>query len=132
MLQHEDVLSDIAASVVPEFTLDGSDPAAGVYRWRYVATVKNRTAFQLRPVRRTWNCFEANGGTREFSSPLKTKARTIVNPGEDFQFSSHFAIGSPYGMLTGVIEFLTEDNQTIRVKIPPVSLVSMFAKAVIH
>lgn len=104
--------------VKPRYLAQQSDPAQGLYFFAYTITVRNtgRVAAQL--IARTWNVNDANGHTERVKGLGVVGHQPLLQPGEQFEYTSGTRLSTPTGTMHGSYFCITEDGDKFDVDVP--------------
>lgn len=102
-----------------------SNPLNAEYLFAYRITIENRSDFPIKLWSRHWHIIDSNGSHREVEGEGVVGQQPVINPGDQYRYSSaanlHSEIGKMYGSYT--VENLYNKRQ-IEVAIPEFLLVT--------
>lgn len=104
--------------VRPRYLAQQSDPAQGLYFFAYTITIRNtgRVAAQL--IARSWNVNDANGHTERVKGLGVVGHQPLLQPGEQFEYTSGTRLRTPTGTMHGSYFCVTEDGDKFDVDVP--------------
>ncbi|OIN90868.1 MAG: Co2+/Mg2+ efflux protein ApaG [Comamonadaceae bacterium CG1_02_60_18] len=104
--------------VRPRYLAQQSDPAQDLYFFAYTITIRNtgRVAAQL--IARSWNVNDANGHTDKVKGLGVVGHQPLLQPGEQFEYTSSTRLRTPTGTMHGSYFCITEDGDRFDVDVP--------------
>ena len=111
-------LYQFQVQVKPRYLAQQSDPAQGLYFFAYTITIRNtgRVAAQL--IARSWNVNDANGHTERVKGLGVVGHQPLLQPGEQFEYTSGTRLRTPTGTMHGSYFCVTEDGDKFDVDVP--------------
>lgn len=111
-------LYQFQVQVKPRYLAQQSDPAQGLYFFAYTITIRNtgRVAAQL--IARSWNVNDANGHTERIKGLGVVGHQPLLQPGEQFEYTSGTRLRTPTGTMHGSYFCVTEDGDKFDVDVP--------------
>jgi len=111
-------LYQFQVQVRPRYLAAQSDPAQGLYFFAYTITIRNtgRVAAQL--ISRSWNVNDANGHTERVRGLGVVGRQPLLQPGEQFEYTSGTRLRTPTGTMHGSYFCVTEDGDKFDVDVP--------------
>lgn len=111
-------LYQFQVQVKPRYLAQQSDPAQGLYFFAYTVTIRNtgRVAAQL--ISRTWNVNDANGHTERVKGLGVVGHQPLLQPGEQFEYTSGTRLRTATGTMHGSYFCMTEDGDKFEVDVP--------------
>ena len=111
-------LYQFQVQVKPRYLAQQSDPAQGLYFFAYTITIRNtgRVAAQL--IARSWNVNDANGHTERIKGLGVVGHQPLLQPGEQFEYTSGTRLRTPTGTMHGSYFCITEDGDRFDVDVP--------------
>ncbi len=109
---------EFAVSVKTQYLADQSDPDRANYVFAYTITIKNtgQTAAQL--ISRHWIIVDANNRIEEVRGLGVVGHQPLLQPGEQFEYTSGTALATPQGSMVGTYFCVAEDGEQFEVKVP--------------
>lgn len=111
-------LYQFQVQVRPRYLAQPSDPAQELYFFAYSITIRNtgRVAAQL--IARSWNVNDANGHTEKVKGLGVVGHQPLLQPGEQFEYTSSTRLRTPTGTMHGSYFCITEDGDRFDVDVP--------------
>lgn len=109
---------EFAVSVKTQYLADQSDPDRANYVFAYTITIKNtgQTAAQL--ISRHWIIVDGNNRIEEVRGLGVVGHQPLLQPGEQFEYTSGTALATPQGSIVGTYFCVAEDGEQFEVKVP--------------
>lgn len=109
---------EFSVSVRTQYLAEQSDPDRSNYVFAYTITIKNtgRVAAQL--ISRHWIIVDANNHIEEVRGLGVVGHQPLLQPGEQFEYTSGTALATPQGSMTGEYFCVAEDGEQFEAKIP--------------
>jgi len=104
--------------VRPRYLAQQSNPSEDLYFFAYTITIRNtgRVAAQL--IARSWNVNDANGHTEKVKGLGVVGHQPLLQPGEQFEYTSSTRLRTPTGTMHGSYFCVTEDGDRFEVDVP--------------
>jgi len=104
--------------VRPRYLAQQSNPSENLYFFAYTITIRNtgRVAAQL--IARSWNVNDANGHTEKVKGLGVVGHQPLLQPGEQFEYTSSTRLRTPTGTMHGSYFCVTEDGDRFEVDVP--------------
>ncbi len=112
----------IKITVFPAFLAEQSDTEEQQYIWAYTIRMENFGAETVQLVNRYWKITDAQGGVQEVRGPGVVGEHPVIEPGENYQYTSGSALRTPSGIMAGHYEMRTDAGEVFLVEIPAFSL----------
>ncbi len=119
---YTETTQSIVITVHPRFLTVESFPNTGHYTWSYHVEIRNEGKEQVQLITRYWNITDANGQVKEVRGEGVVGAQPVLDPGEDFEYTSFVPLPTPSGMMSGTYEIIRTDGTTFDAVIPAFSL----------
>ncbi len=116
------VTRGIAVSVEPAYLEANSSPGRSEYVWAYRVTIENQGQETVQLLSRHWMITNARGELNEVKGPGVVGEQPILKPGESYQYSSGCPLNTPWGMMGGSYQMLSESGERFDIEIPTFSL----------
>ena len=109
---------EFTVSVNTKYLAEQSDPDRSSYVFAYTITIRNtgRVAAQL--ISRHWVIVDANNRREEVRGLGVVGQQPLLQPGEQFEYTSGTALTAPQGSMTGSYFCVAEDGEQFNVPIP--------------
>jgi ApaG protein len=111
-----------SCQVVPRYLPEQSDPQQPSYAFAYAVTVRNTGDVAAQLIARHWQISDASGATQEVHGLGVVGHQPLLQPGEQFEYTSWTRIATPRGRMQGRYVCITEDAQLFEVPIEPFEL----------
>ncbi len=121
-MMYTETTQSIVITVHPRFLTVESFPNTGHYTWSYHVEIRNEGKEQVQLITRYWNITDANGQVKEVRGEGVVGAQPVLDPGEDFEYTSFVPLPTPSGMMSGTYEIIRTDGTTFDAVIPAFSL----------
>ncbi len=95
------VTQGIRVSVIAHYEADQSAPLDDRYLFSYRITIANRSRSTVQLLRRHWHIFDSLAARSEVEGPGVVGAVPVLQPGEQFTYTSFCELGSPLGRMQG-------------------------------
>ena len=122
MFSSEAVTRGIRVRVESEYAPDRSDPAKNQWFFLYTVTIANEGAETVQLVTRHWIVTDGTGQLEEFRGPGVVGKQPTLRPGESFEYTSGCPLKTPFGLMEGTYQMVTEGGERFDAKIAPFTL----------
>lgn len=127
------VTREVRISVRCFYLPDQSDPERSQYVWAYRIEIANESAVTVQLQKRTWIITDGQGRTQRVHGDGVVGEQPVLQPGEEFHYTSGTPLGTPSGFMKGLYHMLdTGTGETFDVVIPTFSLDSPHAPGSLH
>ena len=99
-----------------------SDAQAGQYAFAYTITITNSGDITGQLVARHWIVSDAAGHVEEVRGLAVVGHQPILKPGESFEYTSGCPLTTPFGLMEGTYQMVTEGGERFDAKIAPFTL----------
>lgn len=116
------IQGDIRIQVATSYVDDESEPDSDRYVFAYTITISNNgnTAAQL--ISRHWIITDANGKVQEVNGDGVVGEQPLLNPGEEFRYSSGAVLETPVGAMQGLYRMEADGGISFDALIAPFTL----------
>ena len=104
------------------FIPDQSDVEHNRYAFAYHVTITNTGNIAAQLISRHWIVTEADGETQEIKGLGVVGAQPLLNPSEQYEYTSGTVINTPMGEMHGTYQMVAEDGTQFDAIIPVFSL----------
>ncbi len=118
----EETTRDIRVSVTPVYLEDQSDPDEPRHVWAYQVLIENIGASPVQLLTRRWRITDAYGRAHEVIGDGVVGETPVLNPGDEFEYSSGTPLVTPSGFMTGIFQMLDAEGQRFAVSVPTFAL----------
>ena len=114
--------ADISVQVEPLYLPSESEPDRSRYIFAYTVTIQNHgeTAAQL--LTRRWTITDSNGRIQKVEGEGVVGKQPYLKPGEGFQYTSGTMLETPFGMMEGSYQMITDKGENFDAAIQPFTL----------
>jgi ApaG protein len=115
--------SGITVTVRVFYLADQSKPDDAHFVWAYHVTITNGGPVTVQLLRRTWHITDAHGRTQYVHGEGVIGETPVLEPGENFEYTSGTPLPTPSGFMTGKYHMLAVHEGTeFDIAIPTFSL----------
>ncbi len=124
---YKEITGFMSISVVPKYEPIHSNPAVGKYIFSYHITMENMGLVPVKLLTRHWHIMDSINVQREISGDGVIGLQPVLDPSEEFSYSSWCPLHSPIGKMSGYYVFLNMNTkEKFEVSIPEFILVADF------
>jgi ApaG protein len=98
-----------SCQVAPRYLPEQSNPQAQAYAFAYTVTIRNTGDVAAQLIGRHWLISDASGATQEVRGLGVVGHQPLLQPGEQFEYTSWTRIAAPRGRMQGTYFCMTED-----------------------
>lgn len=113
---------DIEITVEPFYLEEQSEPDDNRFVWGYRIVIVNHSDETVQLRDRFWQITDAAGQIDEISGEGVVGKQPVLEPGEQFEYSSGCPLDTSSGMMVGQYRMEREDGKSFMVDIPAFSL----------
>lgn len=117
--------AEIRVTVVPEFVSAESNPDESVYAFTYTVTLENHGTETMQLISRQWKIESGGEIYHEVNGQGVVGLQPILQPKDEFQYSSWTVIKDPVGRMWGSYTFSRGENEFVDVEIPCFDLIHL-------
>ena len=122
MPAYEQTTRGIRVRALPMFLPDQSNPEERRFLWSYTITIENHGGETVQLIARYWKITDENGRMQEVRGPGVVGAQPVLEPGEEFEYTSWCMIATPDGSMRGSYQMLTPDGDRFDAEVAPFKL----------
>lgn len=122
----------LVVSVTPEFLEEHSRPDEGRFVWAYHITIVNEGSQRVQLLNRYWKIINAQGRTQEVRGAGVVGEQPVLDPGQEFSYTSGCPLETSSGVMMGSYEMVAEDGSHFDISIPAFSLDSPLANMAVN
>lgn len=104
------------------YIADQSDEAANRYVFAYTITIANTGSVAAQLVSRHWIITDAHQAVQEVRGLGVVGEQPMLQPGQQFQYTSGTAIATPVGSMRGSYQMVADDGAHFEAEIPEFAL----------
>ncbi len=108
----------LQVEVLPQYLPEQSDPGNDLYTFAYTITIKNTGTVAAQVISRSWSVNDANGTHDKVKGLGVVGYQPLLQPGEQFQYTSGTRLRTPTGTMHGSYFCVAEDGEKFDVDIP--------------
>jgi ApaG protein len=109
---------ELSVTVKTQYLPDQSAPERDNYVFAYTITIKNTGTIAAQLISRHWVITDANDRIQEVSGLGVVGHQPLLQPGEQFEYSSGTQMATAQGSMTGEYFCVAEDGHRFEVTIP--------------
>ncbi len=109
---------EFTVAVDTQYLADQSDPARSNFVFAYAITIKNTGEIPAQLISRHWVITDANNRVEEVRGLGVVGHQPLLQPGEQFEYTSGTALATPQGSMFGEYFCVAEDGTQFEAKIP--------------
>lgn len=113
---------NIKVTVTPFYLEDQSSPDENHFVWAYHVKIENIGPETVQLRNRYWRITDAMGRVQEVRGPGVVGEQPVLNPGEDFEYTSGTPLQTPSGIMVGTYRMEAASGEVFDVDIPAFSL----------
>jgi len=114
---------EFRCSVRVQYLPDQSSPPQGPFAFSYTVTIVNTGDIAAQLVARQWLITDAGGHTEEVRGLAVVGHQPLLQPGEQFEYTSWTRLATPHGLMRGTFFCMTEDAHGFDAPVPEFALV---------
>ena len=118
----EETQCDIRIQVATSYVDDESEPESDRYVFAYTITISNSGNIAAQLISRHWIITDANGKVQEVNGDGVVGEQPLLNPGEEFRYSSGAVLETPVGAMQGLYRMETDGGIGFDALIAPFTL----------
>ena len=118
------VTQGIKISVVPNYSVEHSEPERSKFVFAYQITIKNEGDAPAQLLTRHWLIKDAFQNTEEVRGEGVVGEMPILEPGEAFSYSSWCPLRTEYGVMRGTYGMVRPDGEAFEAVIAPFALMT--------
>jgi ApaG protein len=111
-----------SVSVKTEYLPDQSDADEGHYAFAYHITITNTGAVAAQLISRHWIITDDDGDVKEVKGLGVVGAQPLLQPNEQFEYTSGTLLNTPSGSMHGTYQIVAEDGTQFEAVIAPFTL----------
>lgn len=116
------VTRGVKVEVVSEFVPERSNPERNVYFFVYHVVITNEGQETVQLISRHWIITNGEGRKEDVQGPGVVGEQPTLAPGESFEYTSFCPLDTPFGMMHGTYQMVTEDGVKFEAEIAPFTL----------
>lgn len=122
MFSSEAVTRSIRVHVESEYAANQSRPAQNQWFFLYTVTIANEGSEAVQLLTRHWVITDGTGRIEEVRGPGVVGKQPTLQPGESFEYTSGCPLNTPFGIMEGTYQMVSEGGEHFDAKIAPFTL----------
>jgi ApaG protein len=122
MFNSEALTRGVRVIVQSEYAPERSEPAKSQWFFLYTVTIANQGAETVQLLTRHWLITDGTGHVEEVRGPGVVGKQPTLKPGESFEYTSGCPLATPFGVMEGTYQMVTESGDRFDAKIAPFTL----------
>lgn len=99
-----------------------SDPDSSRYIFAYTITIVNNGDSPAKLLNRHWVITDSNGKVQEVKGEGVVGEQPYIKPGQGFQYTSGTMLETPFGVMQGAYEMISDNGENFDTKVKPFTL----------
>jgi ApaG protein len=112
----------ILVTVRSQYIPERSSASARQYAFAYTVNIANRGEVTAQLKSRHWIITDSNGVVQEVQGEGVVGAQPVLQPGEEFEYTSWCIIATPGGSMRGTYQMVTPEGERFDAEIAPFRL----------
>jgi ApaG protein len=122
MFTSEALTRGIRVRVESEYDARQSHPAKKQWFFLYTVKIFNEGSETVQLLTRHWVITDGTGHVEEVRGPGVVGKQPTLRPGESFEYTSGCPLGTPFGIMEGSYQMMSEDGERFDARIAPFTL----------
>lgn len=122
MFTSEALTRRVRVHVQSEYAPDRSDPCKNQWFFLYTVTISNEGTETIQLLTRHWIITDGAGHVEEVRGPGVVGKQPTLRPGEAFEYTSGCPLTTPFGIMEGSYQMVSEAGEHFNVRIAPFTL----------
>jgi ApaG protein len=122
MFISEALTRGVRVRVQSEYSPDQSAPAKNQWFFLYTVKISNESAETVQLLTRHWIITDGTGHIEEVRGPGVVGKQPTLKAGESFEYTSGCPLSTPFGVMEGTYQMVTQDGDRFDAKIAPFTL----------
>ena len=122
MFNSEALTRGIRVKVQSEYSPDQSAPSKNQWFFLYTVAIFNEGDHTVQLLTRHWIITDGTGHIEEVRGPGVVGKQPTLKPGESFEYTSGCPLSTPFGVMEGTYQMVTQDGERFDAKIAPFTL----------
>jgi ApaG protein len=112
----------VRVKVQSEYSPDKSAPSKNQWFFLYTVTISNEGSDTVQLLTRHWVITDGTGHTEEVRGPGVVGKQPTLKPGDSFEYTSGCPLPTPFGVMEGTYQMVTQNGERFDAKIAPFTL----------
>jgi ApaG protein len=122
MFTSEAITRSVRVRVESEYAPERSQPCKNHWFFLYTVTISNEGFETVQIMTRHWVITDGTGHIEEVRGPGVVGKQPKLEPGESFEYTSGCPLATPFGVMEGSYQMVTEGGEPFDVRIAPFTL----------
>ena len=122
MFTSEAVTRGIRVHVESEYAPERSEPGKNQWFFLYTITISNEGTDTVQLLTRHWIITDGTGHVEEVRGPGVVGKQPRLKSGESFEYTSGSSLSTPFGVMEGTYQMITESGERFDAKVAPFTL----------
>jgi ApaG protein len=122
MFTSDAVTRGVRVHVESEYAAERSQPSQNQWFFLYTITIANEGHEIVQLLTRHWIITDATGRIEEVRGPGVVGKQPILKPGESFTYTSGCPLNTPFGVMQGTYQMVTDGGDHFDAAIAPFTL----------
>ena len=122
MFTSEALTRGIRVHVASEYSADRSQPCKNQWFFLYTVTITNEGMDTIQLLTRHWVITDGKGHIEEVRGPGVVGKQPTLRPGQSFEYTSGCELGTPFGVMEGSYQMISDVGERFDVRIAPFTL----------
>lgn len=122
MFTSEATTRGVRVKVESEYAPDRSEPSKNQWFFLYSVTIVNEGTETVQLLTRHWIIKDGAGHIEEVRGPGVVGKQPILKPGESFEYTSGCPLTTPFGVMEGTYQMITQEGERFDARIAPFTL----------
>jgi ApaG protein len=122
MFNSDALTRGIRVKVQSEYSPDQSAPSKNQWFFLYTVTISNESAETVQLLTRHWVITDGTGHIEEVRGPGVVGKQPTLKPGDSFEYTSGCPLTTPFGLMEGTYQMVTQDGDRFDARIAPFTL----------
>jgi ApaG protein len=122
MFTSEATTRGVHVRVRSEYAADRSEPHKNQWFFLYTVRITNQGSEPVQLLTRHWIVTDGSGQIDEYQGPGVVGKQPTLGPGEFFEYTSGCPLSTPFGIMEGTYQMVTEGGEQFDAKIAPFTL----------
>ena len=122
MFSSEAVTHGVRVHVESKYAASQSQPSQNKWFFLYTVTISNEGTEPVQLLTRHWTITDGTGRVEEVRGPGVVGKQPRLEPGESFEYTSGCPLGTPFGVMEGSYQMVSESGHRFDATIAPFTL----------
>jgi ApaG protein len=122
MFTSEATTRGVRVTVKSEYAPDRSQPSRNKWFFLYTVTITNEGTERVQLLTRHWVITDGANQVEEVKGPGVIGKQPMLAPGESFEYTSGCPLSTPFGIMEGTYQMVTDGGDHFDVTVAPFTL----------